>query len=129
MGDKVKVKVYDDPPPGEPRGGLVASFNQKLGWTIKEYHGVEVSKSLGGPPLLAKPDLSVGDEVFVPGFSGGWYSMRVTSKINDGLFAETLVSPHHAADGHASGMGVSLKFGEDDRKCWVATCFTYHLAR
>lgn len=96
------IKVYDDPENHKKP--------LRLNFTIQEYMGSEVLKSRDGGPILSRDGLALGDEIFGHDIFA-WRSMTVTRLEGDRGYAED------------EWVGVSLEFGKDDRKCWVAVCW------
>ena len=91
---------------------LPADPEQKpIGFVCHEYMGARVYKMLDGvpveEPLKNRDDIRVGTELAVPALMGGYHVMTV-EKDEYGQFT--------AKGGHLSAI---LRFGEDDRQCWV----------
>ncbi len=82
--------------------------SRKLGFTVWEYLGAEIRKTLDGPALLLESDVQVGDVVLVPGVSG--YHEMMVRKDGDQFYAET----------HDGRWYSPLNFAEDDRGSWVS---------
>jgi hypothetical protein len=80
-----------------------------IGWLVKEYSGPAVYLFISGTvqetPVTDKSALQPGTQIAVPGMGGGYHLMEVKTE----AWAET-------ADGR---LGAFLRFGEDDRQCWV----------
>jgi len=81
---------------------------------VREYIGYEVYKNNNQIPLTNKSDLKEGDEIIIdaPWAKDGKIKATVICLKSGNLYAQTL--PHY---------GSLLSFSEDDRKCWIASCF------
>lgn len=95
-----------------------------LNWVVKEYNGVPAYRYLPEyeengfssedlKPLTAREDLKPGDQILIPALIGGYH--RMTIEEGDGSLKDGTLM---AKTGHSAAF---LRFGEDDRKCWVAT--------
>lgn len=97
-------------------------------WTVKVYDGVEVHlaptghtpemilaegyrfpKGFSFEPVFLEDGLKVGDTVFIPAFVGG-YNVLLIEQGNEGLVAKN-------RDGDYISF---LRFGGDDRECWIS---------
>jgi hypothetical protein len=96
---------------------------RKLEFFAYDYIGLEVYKYEGQIPkspndwktIKTKDELKIGDQVFVPHpiVSDGFWTGVVKAYSDGTLYVEY-------GDG---GLTSTLDFGQDDRNCWVATCF------
>jgi hypothetical protein len=85
---------------------------ETIGWTVREYSGCDVflllELEMVKKPITDRHALKPGVSIAVPSFFRGCHHhMKVQSE----SYAETL-------DGK---LGAFLRFGEDDRNCWVCT--------
>jgi hypothetical protein len=101
----------------------VSKDTPRLEFYAYEYQGMEVYKYEGQIPtsskdwktINTKEGLRPGDKVFVPHpcADGAYWVGTVKSwPDNDELYAD-----------YGNGLTSTLDFGQDDRNCWVATCF------
>jgi hypothetical protein len=58
-------------------------------------------------PITRREDLHEGDEIVVAALTGGYHGMKIKEDEYGELQAE------------GEGLAALLKFGEDDRECWV----------
>lgn len=103
---------------------------KQIGWTVREYTGVEVYRPPSGLTLKEVKDrskwppdfklvpvkaekLKVGDPLLVPGPFGGMYLGTVRGD-RDG-------NPYFLSEG--GSLHGFLEFGTDDRECWVCAGF------
>ena len=84
--------------------------NENIGWTCQEYVGAEITKPGNSEPLTKESDLQVGDKIIVPTLFGNYNGIVEKNEYGE-LHAK--IGDHLIAD---------LRFAEDDRNCWVATC-------
>lgn len=101
LNNEIKILPADKP------------LKSKINWTICEYSGCEIhflneGNSVIEEPLCLKNQLKDGMRVAVPGLFGGYHLMIVQ---NDCSCAVT----------ESGDLIATLSFGEDDRKCWVAS--------
>lgn len=104
---------------------LDADPEKKIGFTVREYIGVEVLSAPPGlsyeeirktanwpegftpEPITEREAVYEGAHVIIPNLFGGLSVYRV-AKMEDGSFC-----------GRSGDMIAFLEFGEDDRNCWV----------
>lgn len=100
-----------------------------IGFTCREYMGAEIHLYNGTPPerdengwvglepITDRDGTKISDKVLVHGLFGELFLMTVDRRMGDESFIAVTVRE----DGTPGGMMGHLKFGEDDRNCWVCT--------